>query len=135
MAKINYDKVKEVNKGMSATKNKEYDLIVVVINKGFSDYVVDAAREAGATGATIINARGTGVHENDSILGIKIQPEKEIILILVNRLKRNEIMKKVCEASNLNSEGKGLCFSMPVSDIAGISHLINTKKKLRTRKK
>ncbi len=128
MAKIDYDKVKEVNKSVSKRKNKEFDLVVVVINKGFSDYVVDAAREAGASGATIIGGRGTGTHENDSILGIKIQPEKEIVLILVYRTKRNEIMKKICERSNLNEVGKGLCFSLPVSDIAGINHLISTKK-------
>ena len=102
MAKINYDKVKEVNKSVAKTKNKEFDLIVVVINRGFSDYIVDAARDAGASGGTIINGRGTGVHE---------------------------IMKKICEASNLNDEGRGLCFSMPVSDIAGINHLINKNKK------
>ena len=125
----------KINKILNEKNKENYDLVIAIIGRGFSDYVISAARDAGATGATIINARGTGVHENDSILGIKIQPEKEIVLILVNRLKRNEIMKKVCEASNLNSEGKGLCFSMPVSDIAGISQLINTKKKLRTRKK
>ena len=128
MAKINYDKVKQVNKSVAKTKNKEFDLIVVVINRGFSDYIVDAARDAGASGATIINGRGTGVHENDSVLGIKIHPEKELVLILVYRDKRNEIMKKICEASNLNDEGKGLCFSMPVSDIAGINHLVNPDK-------
>lgn len=128
MPKINYDKVKEVNKSVSKKKNKEFDLVVVAINKGFSDYVVSAAREAGASGATIINGRGTGVHENDSVLGIKIQPEKELVLILTYRHSRAEIMKKICERANLNEVGKGMCFSMPVSDIAGINHLIQSKK-------
>ncbi len=128
MAKINYDKVKQVNKEIEKRKNKEFDLIVVVVNKGFSDFVVDAARQAGASGGTIIYGRGTGVHETDSILGVKLQPEKEVLLILVYRNKRKEIMKAICENANLNEEGKGLCFSMPVNDIAGINHLINKKK-------
>ncbi|MBR2467708.1 MAG: P-II family nitrogen regulator [Clostridia bacterium] len=124
MARIDYDKVKQINKSVAKNKNKDFDLIIVVINKGFSDYVVDAARDAGASGATIIAGRGTGVHENDSILGIKIQPEKEIVMILVYRTKRKQIMKQICERANLNEVGKGVCFSMPVSDIAGINHLI-----------
>lgn len=125
--KINYEQVKEVNKTIEKRKNKDFDLIVVIVNRGFSDFVVDAAREAGASGGTIIFGRGTGVHEQNSILGIKIQPEKEILLILVYRNKRKEIMKAICERSNLNEEGKGLCFSMPVSDIAGINHLLAKK--------
>lgn len=125
MARINYDKVKEINNSITKKKNKDFDLIVVVVNKGFSDFVLDAAREAGASGGTIISGRGTGVHENDTILGIKIQPEKEVILILVYRTKRKQIMKQICERANLNEEGKGICFSLPVSDIAGINHLIN----------
>ena len=125
MAKINYDEVKKINKSVNKNKNKEFDLVVVVVNKGFSDFVVVAAREAGASGGTIISGRGTGVHENDSVLGIKIQPEKEAVLIIVYRSKRKQIMKQICERANLNEEGKGICFSLPVSDIAGINHLLN----------
>ncbi len=124
MARINYDKAKEVNKSIGKRKNKDFDLIIVAINKGFSDYVIDAARDAGASGATIISGRGTGVHENDSVLGIKIQPEKELVLILAYRNTRSGIMKQICERANLNEVGKGICFSLPVSDIAGINHLI-----------
>ena len=110
-------------------KRYKYDLIMVVVNRGFSDYVVETAREAGATGATIINARGTSIHETQKFLGLNIQPEKELILILVNKDERNKIMTEICAAANLNKEGKGLCFSLPVSDLKGIAHLLKNPKK------
>lgn len=110
-------------------KKYEYDLIITVVNRGFSDYVVESAREAGATGATIINGRGTSEHERDNFLGISIQPEKELVLILVKKVERNKIMTEICANSNLNQEGKGLTFSLPVSDLKGVAHLFTKKKK------
>lgn len=110
-------------------KKYENDLIVTIVNRGFSDYVVETARQAGATGATIINARGTSLHETDKFLGISIQPEKEVVLILVRKENRNKIMTEICIASNLNQEGKGLCFSLPVSNLKGVAHLFEKPKK------
>lgn len=109
-------------------KKYEYDLIIVIINRGFSDYIVEIAREVGATGATIINARGTSIYETEKFLGIDIQPEKEIVLILVKKEERNKIMIDISAGANLNQEGKGLCFSLPVSDLKGISHLFSKSK-------
>lgn len=103
--------------------NKNFDLIVTIVNKGFSDYVIDAAKSAGASGATIISGRGMGIHEQDSFLGVKIQPEKELVLILVFKEDRNKIMKEIVKQASLNQEGKGLCFSLPVNDVAGINYL------------
>lgn len=110
-------------------KKYEHDLIITVVNKGFSDYVVETGRQAGATGATIINARGTSIHETDKFLGISIQPEKELVLILVKKENRNKIMTEICVAANLNQEGKGLCFSLPVSDLKGVAHLFEKPQK------
>jgi nitrogen regulatory protein PII len=107
----------------------ENDLIITVVNRGFSDYVVETAREAGATGATIINARGTSIHETEKFLGVAIQPEKELVLILVRKNDRNKIMSEICAAANLNEEGKGLCFSLPVSNLKGVAHLFDKTKK------
>lgn len=57
-------------------------LIVTIVNRGYSDEVMDAAREAGAQGGTILYSRGAGVHETETFFGIPIQPEKELVLIL-----------------------------------------------------
>jgi nitrogen regulatory protein PII len=110
-------------------KKYENDLIITIVNRGFSDYVVETAREAGATGATIINGRGTSIHETDKFLGISIQPEKEIVLILVKKENCNKIMTEICAAASLNQEGKGLCFSLPVSNLKGVAHLFKKPKK------
>ncbi len=110
-------------------KETKYDVIVTIINRGFSDYVIESAQRAGASGSTIILARGTGIHENEEALGIKIYPEKEIVLTIVPRETRNDIMKGICNDANLNLEGKGLCFSMPINNLLGVTHNMNINKK------
>ena len=114
---------------MKAKNNNEFELIVTITNRGYSDFVVVAARNAGASGVTIINGRGTGVHEKDSILGVSIQPEKELVLTLVKKEEKSKVMKAIVDGSNLNKEGKGICFSLPVQDVAGINHLLSEKEK------
>ena len=109
--------------------NNEYDLIITIINKGYADYVIDAAREAGASGGTIIYARGTNKGLDEKFLGVTIQPEKEMILTLVKHNEKNKIMKEICEKSNLDEKGHGLCFSIPASRVVGISEKINAKDK------
>jgi nitrogen regulatory protein PII len=106
-------------------KKAEFDLIVTIVNRGFSDYVVETVREAGATGATIITGRGTSVHETDKFLGIAIQPEKELVLVIVKKEDRSKMMREICARANLNESGKGLCFSLPVTNLQGITHLLN----------
>ena len=57
---------------------KAFDLIITVVNKGFSDYVIDTAKKGRRGGATIIHGRGTGIHEQDSFFGISIPARKRI---------------------------------------------------------
>ena len=115
---------------MNTTQN--YELIITIVNRGFADYVVEATRNAGASGGTIVHGRGTGDYENDSILGVSIQPEKEMVLTLTTKEDKQRIMNAIVEHSGLTQEGKGICFSLPVLDVAGINHLMkseNNKKK------
>ena len=102
----------------------KFELIVTIINRGYSDFVVEAARNAGASGGTIINGRGTGVHEKESILGVSIQPEKEMVLTLVKKEDKGKVIHAIVDGANLNKEGKGISFSIPVDDVAGINHLL-----------
>lgn len=108
---------------------KGYELIVTIVERGHSDYVVEAARSAGASGGTIIYGRGTGIHEKDSILGISIQPEKELILTLVAKSEKKKIMQSILDNTNITQAGKGICFCLPVLDVAGINHLLDKKDK------
>lgn len=110
------------------TVEREYDLIITVVNRGFADQVVDAAREAGAHGGTVFYARGSGVHEIEKFFAISIQPEKEVILNLVKHQLTQQIMHSIVNAAGLKTEGKGLCFSLPVTDVAGVMHTFESKK-------
>lgn len=113
---------------MINTKNiTEFELIITIVNAGFSSQVVDSARQAGAGGATLIKGRGTGIHETDSFLGVKIQPEKDIVIILTPKHDRTKIMQAICDKAGLDTEGHGLVFSIPVEDWSGICHLNNTE--------
>ena len=108
-------------------KNPEFELIVSIVNRGHSDDVVTGARNAGANGGTIIYGRGTSNHERDSIMGISIEPEKEIVMTLTKREDKTKIMNGICESGNLEERGAGICFSLPVSQVRGISSLKQTQ--------
>ena len=105
---------------------QEFSLIVTIVHRGFSDPVINIAKSAGAEGATILTGRGTSIHETDVVLGVQIQPEKEILLILVKKNLRRKIMKAITTQAGLSSQGRGLCFSIPVDEVGGISHLMQT---------
>ena len=104
---------------------QDFNLIITIVEKGFSDPVISASKSAGAEGATIITARGAGIHENDTFLGVAIQPEKEIVMILVKKTIRKKVMRAICKQCGLDDEGKGMTFSIPVDEIGGISHLMS----------
>lgn len=98
-----------------------YNSIFVIVDKGNGNKVVEVASEAGARGGTIINARGSGTHETSKIFAIEIEPEKEIVLILVESKKVKKICKKIMEKVGLDKAGKGIMFVQNVSQVYGIS--------------
>ena len=101
-------------------KEHSHDLIIAVVNNGYSDDLMHTARESGATGGTVIHARGQAHEGMVKRFGISVQDEKEIILILCTREKKVPIMKAVSEAHGLNSEAHGIVFSLPVDDVLGL---------------
>lgn len=105
-------------------EEREFDVILTVVNRGFADLVMDAAKGAGAHGGTVMYARGAGIHEAEKFFGISIQPEKEVVLILVKHGDKNAIMQAIAKEAGLNKEGRGLSFSMPVDDVVGIVHMM-----------
>jgi nitrogen regulatory protein P-II 1 len=101
--------------------DREYDLIMTIVNRGFADHVVDAARQAGAHGGTVFYARGSGAHEVEKFFAISIQPEKEVILNIVKHEDTQAIMHSIVASAGLKTEAKGLAFALPVSDVIGLS--------------
>ncbi len=109
-------------------------LIVTIVAPGFSADVVNASKNAGADGATILSGRGTSIHENTVLLGVPIQPEKEMVLILVKKSLRKNVMREIVRVCNLNTEGKGITFSLPVDEVSGAPHLFSKYKKQEKKK-
>jgi nitrogen regulatory protein P-II 1 len=103
---------------------RNYALIVTILNRGFADQAMDAAKRAGAHGGTVLHARGSGIHEAEKFFGVQIQPEKEVVLILVQVEAKDEIIRAIVQEAGLNKEGRGLTFALPVDDVAGIVHLM-----------
>ena len=88
-----------------------YEMINVILNKGYAGDAMAAARKAGAGGGTIINARGTAKEGDAKFFGIEIVPEKEMLLILVPKDKKDEIMKAISDLPCLNKAGSGILFT------------------------
>ena len=101
-----------------------HEVIFCIVNAGFTDDVMDAAREYGATGGTVIRARGTANAEAEKIFNIAIQPEKEIVMILVESAIKNDILHALYKAVGLKTPGQGIAFSMPVESVVGLTEHI-----------
>lgn len=110
-------------------------LIVTIVQDGFSAKVLEVSKAVGAEGATVLKGRGVGIHESNSIMGIDIQPGKEIVFILVRKSHRKNIMKEIVRACNLATEGKGMTFCLPVDEVAGANHLLGKKMEIFKDKK
>jgi nitrogen regulatory protein PII len=81
---------------------------------------MDAAKEVGATGGTVVHARGLGSHEATKFLGISIHEDKELVLIIAKKENKKSIMENICKATGLSSPGKGITFSLPVDEQMGL---------------
>jgi len=101
-------------------KNIKYDLIITIVNKGYALDVINASKNAGAEGGTIINGRGSGIHETAKIFGIPIEPEKEIILILLDKNITNKVLESITKEAKLDTPGKGIAFVIDVEQVVGI---------------
>ncbi len=97
-----------------------HEVILCIINNGFSDAVMDAAREFGASGGTVINARGTASLEAEKLFNITVQPEKEIVMIVVKKEIRDDVLHALYKKVGLETPGQGIAFSLPVTDVTGI---------------
>ena len=94
---------------------KKYEMVTCIVNAGFSQNVVEAARAAGARGGTVIRARGTANPEAEEFFNIHIQPEKEMVIMLVPKAIRDEVIRTVYKEAGLATESQGIAFSMPVT--------------------
>ena len=98
----------------------EMEMILTVVNKGEFETVMEAAKGAGATGGTMLHGRGLGGSEAEKFLGITINPEKDIVMILTPSANKHNIMKAINEALTIGKAGNGICFALPVNSAYGL---------------
>ena len=111
------DFVREEERIMQGT---DRELLVVISEPGYNDMVMDAAREAGAYGGTVIHARGTGMQKAEKFLGISLASEKDMTFIVVRTAQRDRIMTSVMKKAGISTAAKSIIFSLPVTDTAGL---------------
>lgn len=96
-------------------------LIVTIVNEGHAEKVMNEAKKGGATGGTTLHGRGLESENVIKFLNISIEPEKDIVLILVPTMKKNDIMNIIVENCGLKTPGAGICFSLPVDHVVGLN--------------
>lgn len=100
----------------------EYEVIFAIVNNGFADQAMLAAREAGAMGGTIIRARGSSNIGVDKKYGLTITPEKEVLMILAKIDIKDAIMNAIYKVEAGDSNMRSVVFSLPVSDTVGLKY-------------
>lgn len=100
------------------TSNKH--LIITIASEGYAESIMNAAKKAGASGGTSISGRGLETDKIVKFLGMSIEPEKDIVLILTDSEKKTNIMNQIVESCGLKTLGAGICFSIPVDNVVGL---------------
>jgi nitrogen regulatory protein PII len=108
-------------------KTENHEVIFAIVNSGFADEAMAVAREQGARGGTILNARGVAREQEAAFFGITIHPEKEILMLVVEKNVRNNILNALYTNMGMDKKAQGIVFSLPVSDVVGLVPLPETK--------
>ena len=103
-------------------KETKFDVIFAIVNNGFADEVMVAAKEAGARGGTILRARGSSNIGVDKKYGITLNPEKEVLMIVAKSDEKDKIMDALYQASQADVKNKCVIFSLPIEDTVGLKY-------------
>ena len=101
-------------------KTDNHEVIFAIVNAGFADEAMAVAREQGARGGTILGARGVAREEEAAFFGITIHAEKEILMLVVEKNVRDNILNALYKTMGMDKKAQGIVFSLPVSDVAGL---------------
>ena len=110
-------------------KTNDYEVILAIVNDGFADDVMAVAKEQGARGGTIINARGVAREDAAAFFGINVHTEKEIVMIVVPKEIKDNVLTAIYKEMGMAKKAQGIAFSLPVTDAAG---LVKTEDKAAT---
>lgn len=108
-------------------KTENHELIVAIVNAGFAEDVMDIAREQGARGGTILNARGVVREDAAAFFGITLHQDKEMLLMVVEKSIRDNVLNAIYKDMGMAKKAKGIAFSLPVSDLAGLAPVMQVQ--------
>lgn len=97
-----------------------HEVIFAIVDSGYAEDVMDIAREQGVRGGTILNARGVAGQEAAAFFGITLHTEKEILMMVVEKDIRDNVLNAIYKQMGMAKKAKGIAFSLPVSDVAGL---------------
>ncbi|PIE64463.1 MAG: transcriptional regulator [Desulfobacterales bacterium] len=112
----------------------QFKTILATVKPDITDHLVDAAKKAGATGATIIAARGTGIREAKTFFGLSLEAQTDIILFLLEEHLVETVLKTIGEAGRFDQPGTGIAFVLPVEQVIGLESQIERFKKAALKK-
>lgn len=105
--------------------NFNYEIVLVIANEGYTDAVMDAAREAGARGGTVLHGKGTGSKDAEKFFSVSIASEKEVIMIVAKASEKAAIMKSIVNKAGVGTDAGAVVMSLPVTAVAGFGMLDN----------
>jgi nitrogen regulatory protein PII len=120
---MQYNTIKSKEEGIETmTENFQYthEMIVAIVTRGNAELVKKVAQKSGARGGTTVHGLGLGGQEAAKFLGISIQEEKDIVLIVVDKADRAAVMQTIVDACGIEQEARGICFSVPVDSAIGL---------------
>ena len=106
---------------------QNHEVIFAIVNSGYAEDAMNIAREQGARGGTILNARGVAREQEAAFFGITIHAEKEILMMVVEKEIRDNVLNALYKEMGMGRKAKGIVFSLPVSDVAGLVQTPETK--------
>ena len=104
-------------------KTENHEVIFAIVNAGYAEEAMALARENGARGGTILNARGVAREKEAAFFGITIHAEKEILMLVVEKDIRDNILNALYKGMGMDKKAQGIAFSLPVSDVTGLMKL------------
>ena len=102
-------------------KTENHEVIFAIVNAGFAEDVMDVARENGVRVGTILNARGVVKEDAARFFGITVHADKEILMMVVEKTIRDRVLNAIYKEMGMAKKAKGIAFSLPVSDVAGLA--------------
>ncbi len=98
-----------------------HEVIFAIVNAGYAEEAMEVARSQGVRGGTILNARGVARDNEAAFYGITLQPEKEILMMVVEKEEKDAVLTALYKEMGMAKKAQGIAFSLPVSDVAGLA--------------